>query len=112
MAETADRASGEPDGTANTGWRVIADNPSMVAIIDTLLSLPDRREFNKSELAEFADVSRRSVQTHTSTLLRLGVVEEVPNTSPPRYRFDPGSEVSEALVRLDGAVNRNGPHAE
>lgn len=112
MPETVDTPAETADGTANTGWQVIADNPSMVAIIDTLLSLPEHREFNKSELADIADVSRRSVQTHTSTLLRLGVVEEVPNTSPPRYRFDSESEVSEALFALDGAVNRSGPHAD
>jgi hypothetical protein len=100
------------DDAVDTGWTVIADNPSMVAIIDTLLTLPENREFNKSELAGFADVSRRSVETHIDTLARLGVVREVPRSSPQRYRFDPESEVSKALIRLDGAVNRNGPFAE
>jgi hypothetical protein len=94
-----------------TGWELIARNRSVVAIIDALLSMPPHREFNKSELAEFADVSRKSVHTHLPLLHDLNVVEEVPNTTPTRYRFNTENEVSEALIKLDGAVNNAGPYA-
>lgn len=98
-------------GDAPTGWKVIAKNNSVVDIIDTLLDMPQQREFNKSELAEFAGVSRKSVHNHIDLLLQLEVVTEVPDTSPQRYRFDAESEVAEHLIRLDGAVNNAGPHA-
>jgi len=95
-----------------TGWELIARNRSVVAIIDALLSMPPHREFNKSELSDFADISRKSVHTHLPLLYEVGVVEEVPNTAPTRYRFDAENEVSEALIKLDGAVNNVGPYAE
>lgn len=98
-------------GDVATGWTVIAKNDSVVDIIDTLLDMPQKREFNKSELAEFAGVSRKSVHNHIDLLLQLEVVAEVPGTSPQRYRFDADSEVAEHLIRLDGAVNNAGPHA-
>lgn len=100
-----------PDGAGrlDTGWRVIARNNSVVEIIDALLDMPPHREFNQSELAEFADVSRKSVHNHLGLLLDLDIVTEVPNTSPQRFRFNPESDISQAIVRLDGAVNNAGP---
>lgn len=102
-----------PDGASElpTGWEVIAKNDSVVDIIDALLDLPPHREFNKTELSELAGVSRKSVHNHLGLLLALGVVTGVEGTSPQRYHFDPESEVSEAVVRLDGAVNNAGPWA-
>lgn len=91
-----------------SGWLAIAENESVAFVIDALLDLPDRREFTKAELAEMAGVSRQSVYTHLDFLLALGVMESVEDTSPQRYRFDPESDVSRALVQLDGAVNRVG----
>lgn len=95
-----------------TGWKLIAQNPSVVAMIETLLDLPPRREFNQKEFSELAGVSRKSVHTHLGVLEDLGIVEEVPQTAPTRYRFNPESEVSKALIRLDGAVNNAGPPGE
>lgn len=99
-------------GDAPTGWAVIAKNSSVVDMVDALLSIPARREFNKTELAELADVSRKSVHTHIGLLLQLEILTEVPDTTPTRYRFDPESEVSRQLMRLDGAVNAAGPYAD
>lgn len=100
-----------PEGVSEplTGWSVIARNRSVVDIVDALLDLPPHREFNKSELADLADVSRKSVHNHLGLLLALGVVVEVEGTSPQRYRFHPEGEVSEAVIRLDGVVNNAGP---
>jgi len=97
------------DGTPTTGWRVLAGTPTVVEIVDTLLDLPARREFNKSELAELAGVSRRSAQSHTETLVQAGVLVAVPETTPQRYRVDEESDVVEHLWELDAAVARNGP---
>lgn len=113
MSEATDESAGDAGGEqSETGWRVVAENPSLVRVVDALLSLPPRREFDESELAEITGVSRRSVHTHLDTLRQLDVVEAVPDTSPPRFRFDRDSDVSRALIELDAAVSRNGPHAE
>lgn len=101
----------EGSGERPTGWAVLAKNDSVVDILDTLLDMPPHREFNKSELAEFADVSRKSVHNHIDLLLHLELVEEVPETTPTRYRFNTDSEIARKLMQLDGAVNAAGPHA-
>jgi hypothetical protein len=112
MGQTKDAPPPEnQDGEPVTGWKLLARNKSVVEIIDTLLGMPPHREFNQSELAEFAGVSRKSVNTHLPLLEDLEVVEPVPNTSPTRYRFAADTEVAEALIRLDGTVNRAGDPA-
>lgn len=87
-------------------------NESVNYIIDGLLDAPANRGYNKSELAEKAGVNRKSVGRHIDLLLGVGLLEEIPDTSPPRYRFDAESEVSRALIELDGALNRAGPYAD
>jgi DNA-binding transcriptional ArsR family regulator len=95
-----------------TGWLVLTKNESAAKIVDALLDLPPTREFNQTELAEQADVSRQSVKNHLDLLLGLDVLEEVEGTRPQRYRFNAESDVSEAIIRLDGAVNAAGPGAD
>lgn len=95
-----------------SGWLAITRNESVPYVVDALLDLPPRREFNQTELAELAGVSRQSVSRHLDLLLETGIVEPVEGTSPQRYRFDEGSPVSEALIRLDGAVNAAGESAQ
>jgi DNA-binding MarR family transcriptional regulator len=96
---------------APTGWQLLAGKQSRTKIINALLSMPPHREFNKSELADFADVSRKSVHTHLPVLQELGIVKEVPNSSPQRYRFNTDSEIAELLIELDGAATNAGQHA-
>lgn len=110
MSETTPNPPPEA-GEAPTGWAILTKNQSVVEMIDTLLSLPPRREFHKTELAKLADVSRKSVHNHIDLLLELEIIIEVPDTVPQRYRFNPESDVSESLIKLDGAVNNAGPHA-
>ena len=95
-----------------TGWQLLAGKQSRTDIINSLLNMPPHREFNKSELAEVADVSRKSVHTHLPMLKELGVVEAVPTSSPQRYRLNTDSEVTQLLIKLDGAANNAGPHAD
>ncbi|MDY7081227.1 MAG: HTH domain-containing protein, partial [Halobacteria archaeon] len=73
-----------------SGWVALVKNESVVYMIDALLDLPSHREFNKSELAELAGVSRQSVGTHIETLEKIGIVEGVEGTR--RYRFNPNNE--------------------
>lgn len=92
-----------------SGWLALTKNESVPYVVDALLDLPPRREFNQTELAEHAGVSRQSVSRHLDLLLAAGIVEPVGDTSPRRYRFDEESPVSRALIRLDGAMNDVGP---
>jgi DNA-binding transcriptional ArsR family regulator len=104
----------EPRGVRDeypSGWLVLTKHESAAKVVDALLDLPPRREFNQSELADLAGVSRQSVSRHLDLLLEIGVIEPVEPTRPQRYRFDPTSEVSRAIIRLDGAMNAAGPNA-
>lgn len=95
-----------------SGWLVLTKREAASKIIDALLDLPPHREFNQTELADLAGVSRQSVGRHRDLLVGIDVIEPVPGTSPQRYRFNPESDVSEAIIRLDGAMNAAGPYAE
>lgn len=112
MSETDDTSyNAEFDAKYKTGWRVLTGNQSVVKMIDTLLDFPPHKEVTKTELAELSGVSRQSVHNHIDLLVYIDVIEPVPETSPQRYRFNHESEVSEAIIRLEGAMNKKGPNA-
>jgi hypothetical protein len=77
---------------------------SVPILLDALLTLPPSREFNKTEFAEHAGVTRQTVSNYIDLLLETDVVEEVPNTSPRRYRLAK-SDVVEELFALNSALN-------
>lgn len=87
-----------------SGWLQLTHHEGRSLIIDALLDLPPRREFNKTELADHAGVSRQTVWNHLDALLDLNVVEPVPETSPQRYRLAE-SEVVRELFELNSALN-------
>ena len=91
-----------------TGWLLLTRHESVQLILDGLLSLPPHREFNKTELADYAGVSRQSVSNHIDLLLTLSIIEEVEGTSPQRYRFDEESSVSQGIIDLNGRINAIG----
>lgn len=94
-----------------SGWLAVTRNESVGYIIDALLDSPSYREYTQKELAEKAGVSRKSVHRHLDLLLEVDILEEVGNSGHSRYRFKTDSEVSELLIKLDGALNRAGPHS-
>lgn len=87
-----------------SGFLYLTRHESVPIIVDALLDLPSNREFNKTELAEFAGVTRQTVGTYVDLLLELDLIEEVPGTAPQRYRLDEG-DVVEALFEFNGALN-------
>jgi hypothetical protein len=111
MSEATRQGRADGDGEASTGWLVLAERRSMATLIDALLNYPPHREFNQTELAEIADISRQSVNSHLNLLVDVGVLEPVDGTSPRRFRFDPENRVSRAIIELDGAMNAAGPFA-
>jgi Fic family protein len=80
---------------------------SVPILLDAILTLPPGREFNKSEFAAHAGVTRQTVSNYIDLLLETEVVEEVPNTSPRRYQVAK-SDVVEELFALNSALNAAG----
>ncbi|XGI84768.1 hypothetical protein ACEU6E_10665 (plasmid) [Halorutilales archaeon Cl-col2-1] len=87
-----------------SGWLYLTQHESIPILIDALLDLPPRKEFNKTELAEHAGVTRQTVGNYIDLLLEVNILEEVPNTSPKRYRLTE-SEVVKELFELNSAIN-------
>jgi hypothetical protein len=57
-----------------------------------------------------ASVSCQSIRRHLDLLRAADIIEPVKETSPQRYRFNPESNVSQAIMKVDGAMNAAGPH--
>jgi len=90
-----------------SGWLYLTQHDAVPILIDGLLDLPPNREFNKTELAAHAGVTRQTVSTYTDLLLEVELIEEVPNTSPRRYRVADSNVVRE-LFELNSALNDAG----
>lgn len=107
MSETTDRnrEAKELREEYPSGLMALMKNESIAYILDALLDAPPHREFNQSELAREAGVSRQTVNRHLDLLVGLSIMEEVADTSPTRYRFDPESDVNTALLKLERAIN-------
>lgn len=86
------------------GLLYLFQHDSMPILIDALLDLPPGREFNKTEFASHAGVTRQTVGTYIDVLLETEVVEEVPQTTPQRYRVTE-SDVVRELYELNSALN-------
>lgn len=87
-----------------SGVLYLLGNRSVPLLVDALLDLPPGREFNKSELAAHAGVTRQTVAAHVDVFLETNVLEPVPETAPQRYRVAE-SAVVEELHALNGAIN-------
>jgi predicted AAA+ superfamily ATPase len=87
-----------------TGVLYLFQHESVPILIDAILTLPPGREFNKTELADHAGVTRQTVSNYIDLLLETEIVEEVPNTSPRRYRVAK-SEVVKQLFELNSVLN-------
>lgn len=90
-----------------SGFLHLTRHESVPILIDALLDLPPGREFNKTEFAEHAGVTRQTVSTYIDLLLELDIVEEVPNTTPCRYQVAESAVVQE-LFELNSALNAAG----
>jgi DNA-binding MarR family transcriptional regulator len=90
-----------------SGWFYLTQHDAIPILVDALLDLPPNREFNKTELAEHAGVTRQTVGNYTDILLEVELIEEVPDTSPRRYRVADSTVVRE-LFELNSALNSVG----
>jgi hypothetical protein len=90
-----------------SGFLYLTQHESVPILVDALLDLPPGREFNKTEFAEHAGVTRQTVGNYIGILLELDIVGEVPNTSPQRYQLAE-SDVVEELFAFNSALNAAG----
>lgn len=104
LDESTDVEKRELRRTHPSGWHYLMQHDVIPIIVDALLDFPPGREFNETELAEHAGVTRQSVENYTDLLLEVELIEEVPNTSPCRYRIADSNVVRE-LFELNSALN-------
>jgi len=89
-----------------SAWMAVVGNQTIPLVIDALLDAPPGKEFNKTELAEYAGTTSQSIQNHIGDLLEFQIVEAVPNTQPTRYRLDTDSPVIKELFQLTAQLDR------
>ena len=87
-----------------SGWLQLTQHDAIPILVDALLDFPPNREFNKTEFADHAGVTRQTVGNYTELLRELELIETVPNTSPTRYRVA-DSDVVRELFELNSALN-------
>ena len=90
--------------THPSGWLYLTQHESVPILIDALLDLPPGREFNKTEFADHAGVTRQTVGNYIELLVELTIVEPVANTHPTLYRVMESDVVTE-LFELNSALN-------
>lgn len=64
-----------------SGWLSLTQHDAIPILVGALLALPPNREFNKTELAEHAGVTRQTVGNYTDSMQEVELIKEVPNTS-------------------------------
>jgi predicted AAA+ superfamily ATPase len=90
-----------------SGWLYLTQHEAVPILVDALLDFPPNREFNKTEFAEHAGVTRQTVGNYTDLLLEVELIEEVPHTTPRRYQVA-DSDVVRELFELNSALNSVG----
>jgi DNA-binding MarR family transcriptional regulator len=90
-----------------SGILYLFQHESVPILIDAILTLPPGREFTKTELADHAGVTRQTVSKYINLLLETDIVEEIPNSSPRRYRVAK-TDVVQELFELNSALNAGG----
>jgi DNA-binding transcriptional ArsR family regulator len=87
-----------------SGWLYLIQHDSVPVLVDALLDWPTDREFTVQEFADHAGVVRQTVSKHCEVLLDVGLIEEVPDTYPQRYRISE-SPVTKELFAFNSAIN-------
>lgn len=87
-----------------SGWLYLTQHEDIPIFVDALLDLPTNIEFTKSEFAEHAGVTQGTVENHFDLLVEVELIEEVPETSPRRYRVA-DSDVVRELLQFNSALN-------
>lgn len=89
-----------------SGWMELSRYETLVLVIDALLESDPSREFTSSELAEYSGSTRRSIEDHIDSLVRLDVVKELEDRDPIRYSLNERSPITQKLFELNLTVER------
>lgn len=90
-----------------SGWTKLAGENARARIVDVILDHPGQREITSEEIAEKADLHRKSVYSHIGDLEDLGLIEHTRTVGRTKmYKLDQESEVTRSLIELDNALNR------
>jgi hypothetical protein len=107
MEHTDDRgATKELRKEHPSGWLYLTQHDALPILVDALLDLPPNRAFNP-ELAAHAGVTRHTVGNDTDLMCEVELIEDVPTTSPRRYRVTDSDVVCERF-ELNSAFNSVG----
>lgn len=88
-----------------SGWIRLTRYETVRLLVDALLEAPPDYQFNKSELERRSGVSTEAIRQHLSSLIEMGVVEEVESSEWPEYRLNDDGKVTKELFELNSAVN-------
>lgn len=103
MSETAPRDDSVGDNAFAEGsvlTRIFGDHPK-TKILAALLSEPDH-DLNKSQIADEAGVSRKTVYNHIQELVDLGFVEETRMTGGNQmYQINQDDELTQDLAEFE-----------
>ncbi|MFH5802324.1 winged helix-turn-helix domain-containing protein [Haladaptatus sp. CMAA 1911] len=89
-----------------SGWLYLCQHESIHLILDALLQVDPKKEFNKTELAEFAGISTQSVRRHIDRLVELGIVAET--AGGRRYHYNLESEAGQLVAELNAELAASG----
>lgn len=89
-----------------SGWLYLCKDESVHFVVDALLQVDPRKEFTKTELAEFAGVSTQSVRRHVDKLVELGIVAET--AEGRRYHYDIDSPVGRLVAEINAEISAIG----
>jgi predicted transcriptional regulator len=89
-----------------SGWLYLCQHESVHFIIDALVQVDPKKEFTRTELAEFAGVSTQSVRRHIDKLAELGVVAET--AGGKRFHYNLDSPVGQQIAELNAEITAIG----
>lgn len=98
--ELTDEARGYAQGTVLT--KLLGDGPK-VSILAAFLADPDPEfDYNVTEIAELAGVSRNTVYRHRDDLLEFGVIVKTRESGgSPRYKLNKENPAAKRLAQLE-----------
>lgn len=90
-----------------SGWLYLTRHESVPILVDAVLDWPTNREFTVQEFSDHSGLVRQTVSKHLDVLVEVGILEDISETYPQRYRIT-DSEVTRELFELNSALNASG----
>jgi len=104
MSEVSGNTGGDSNGGSyadGSALTVLLGDGARVKILAALLS-EDSRDFNVTDIARLAGVSRNTVYKHLDELVSIGVVEESRKIGDSRmYQINRSSETAKKLAEIE-----------